>query len=217
MVGSRADQPQHGMGRPRRSISATRADFEARHPGRREKRTLAADYSVQSGMALDFGGGYRVWRALAAGVSVTRFKDSREDVPSERHRAAPFFYNRARAVTGVTSGARQEMAVHVDAMWVVPDQAEDDARGLRRPVVLQGEADGRQRLSTTTSRIRTTTGRWTRLITDDESSSVTGINFGADVGYYFTESIGVGGLIRFGRASVDTSIGPLDVGGPDSA
>ena len=32
----------------------------------------------------------------------------------------PFFFNRARAISGVTSGARQEMAVHVDAMWVVP-------------------------------------------------------------------------------------------------
>ena len=55
----------------------------------------------------------------------------------------------------------------------------------------------------------------TRVIAEDESSSVTGINFGADVGYYFTETIGVGGLIRFGRASVDTSIGSLDVGGPE--
>ena len=38
---------------------------------------------------------------------------------------------------------------------------------------------------------------------------------GADVGDDFTETIGVGGVIRFGRASVDTSIGSLDVGGPE--
>ena len=65
-----------------------------------------------------------MWRALAAGVSVTRFKDSR-DVPISGTVPHPFFFNRARSITGVTSGARQEMAVHVDAMWV-------DARSGRR-------------------------------------------------------------------------------------
>jgi hypothetical protein len=188
-------------------------NFESQFVGDREQRTLAADYSVQSGMSLDFGGGYRVWRALAAGVSVTRFKDSR-DVPVNGSVPHPFFFNRARSVSGVTSGARQEMAVHVDAMWVMPVRPKmtlalfggPSFYKVKQTVVSDYDYNQSYPYDDVTL---------TRVIAGDESSSVTGVNFGADVGYYFTETIGVGGLIRFGRASVDTSIGSIDVGGPE--
>jgi hypothetical protein len=188
-------------------------DFEPPVPGDREKRTLAADYSVKSGVSLDLGGAFRVWRALAAGVSVTRFEDSR-DVPVSGSVPHPFFFNRARAVTGMTSGARQEMAVHVDAMWVVPIRPKmtlavfggPSFYSVKQTVVSDYDYNQSYPYDDVTL---------TRVITSDESSSVTGVNFGVDVGYYFTETIGVGGLIRFGRASVDTSIGSIDVGGPE--
>ena len=126
----------------------------------------------------------------------------------------PFFFNRARSVTGVTSGAREEMAVHVDAMWVMPIRPKmtlavfggPSFYSVKQTVVSDFDYNQSYPYDDVTL---------TRVISDDESSSVTGINFGADVGYYFTETIGVGGVIRFGRASVDTSIGSLDVGGPE--
>ena len=187
--------------------------FEPPFAGDREMRTLAADYSVQSGMSLDLGGGFRVWRALAAGVSVTRFKDSR-DVPVSGTVPHPFFFNRARAVNGVTSGVRQEMAVHVDAMWVVPIRPKMTLALFGGPsfysVKQTAVSDFDYNQSYPYDDVTLT-----RVISSDESSSVTGVNFGADVGYYFTETIGIGGLIRFGRASVDTSIGSIDVGGPE--
>ena len=44
-------------------------DFDPPIPGDREQRTLAADYSVKSGMSLDFGGGYpRLARARGGRV-----------------------------------------------------------------------------------------------------------------------------------------------------
>ena len=188
-------------------------NFEPPIPGDREQRTLAADYSVKSGMSLDLGGGFRVWRALAAGVSVTRFQDSR-DVPVSGSVPHPFFFNRARAINGVTSGAREEMAVHVNAMWVMPIRPKmtlavfggPSFYSVKQTVVSDYDYNQSYPYDDVTL---------TRVITEDESSSVTGINVGADVGYYFTETIGVGGVIRFGRASVDTSIGSLDVGGPE--
>ena len=193
--------------------SARYAQFRSPIAGDREQRTLAADYSVKSGMSLDLGGGYRVWRALAAGVSVTRFKNS-GDVPVNGSVPHPFFFNRARPVTGVAPGVRQEMAVHVDAMWVVPIRPKmtlavfggPSFYSVKQTAVTDFDYNQSYPYDDVTL---------TRVIATDESSSVTGVNFGADVGYYFTESIGVGGLIRFGRASVDTSIGSLDVGGPE--
>jgi hypothetical protein len=188
-------------------------NFEPPLPGDREQRTLAADYSVKSGMSLDLGGGFRVWRGLAAGVSVTRFEDSR-DVPISGSVPHPFFFNRARPITGVTSGAREEMAVHVDAMWVIPIRQKmtlaifggPSFYSVKQTVVSDFDYNQSYPYDEVTL---------TNVVTADESSSVTGINVGADVGYYFTNTIGVGGVIRFGRASVDTSIGSIDVGGPE--
>ena len=187
--------------------------FDPPIPGDREQRTLAADYSVKSGMSLDLGGGYRVWRALAAGVSVTRFQDSR-DVPVSGSVPHPFFFNRSRSITGMTSGAREEMAVHVNAMWVMPIRPKmtlaifggPSFYSVKQTVVSDYDYTQSYPYDDVTL---------TSVIADDESTSVTGINVGADVGYYFTDTIGVGGVIRFGRASVDTSIGSLDVGGPE--
>ena len=181
--------------------------------GDREQRTLAADYSVKSGMSLDLGGGYRVWRALAAGVSVTRFSDS-QDVSVSGSIPHPFFFNRARAISGVTAGAREEMAVHVNAMWVMPIRPKmtlavfggPSFYSVKQTVVSDYDYNQTYPYDDVTL---------TRVVAGDESTSVTGINVGADVGYYFTETIGVGGVIRFGRATVDTSIGSLDVGGPE--
>jgi hypothetical protein len=188
-------------------------NFEPPIPGDREQRTLAADYSVKSGMSLDLGGGFRVWRALAAGVSVTRFEDSR-DVPVSGTVPHPFFFNRTRSIAGTTSGAREEMAVHVDAMWVMPIRPKmtlaifggPSFYSVKQTVVSDYDYNQSYPYDDVTL---------TRVIAEDESTSVTGMNFGADVGYYFTDTIGVGGVIRFGRASVDTSIGSLDVGGPE--
>ena len=53
----------------------------------------------------------------------------------------------------------------------------------------------------------------TRVIAEDESTSVTGMNFGADVGYYFTKTFGVGGIVRFSSTKVDFSLGEVDAGG----
>jgi hypothetical protein len=151
-------------------------------------------------VSFDLGGGFRVWRGLAAGVSVTRFKDSR-DVPVSGSVPHPFFFNRARPVEGVTSGARQEMAVHVDAMWVVPIRPKmtlaifggPSFYSVKQTIVSDYDYNQSYPYDDVTL---------TRVVSADESSSVTGINVG-------------GGLIRFGRASVDTSIGSLDVGGPE--
>lgn len=188
-------------------------NFDPAIPGDREQRTMAADYSVKSGVSLDLGAGVRVWRGLAAGASVTRFKDSR-DVPVTGTVPHPFFFNRARAINGVVSGAREEMAVHVDAMWVVP---------IRRKMTLAlfGGPSFYSVKQTIVSDYNFSQSypydevTLTGVVSTDESTSVTGINVGADVGYFFTDTIGVGGVIRFGRASIDTSIGSLDVGGPE--
>ena len=48
---------------------------------------------------------------------------------------------------------------------------------------------------------------------ETEEEQKTGFNVGADVGYYFTRNVGVGGIIRFSQTKVTFSLGEVDAGG----
>jgi hypothetical protein len=188
-------------------------DFASPIAGDPERRTMTADYAVKSGVAYDFGGTVRVWKGLGAGVAVTRFEDSR-DVTVSGTVPHPFFFNRARTVSGAIEGTRQETAVHVNATWVVPVNNKlqialfggPSFYSVKQTVVTDFNFSESYPYDEATL---------TRLVTEEESTSVTGFNVGADVGYYFTNTIGVGGIIRFGRGSIDSGLGSLDVGGPE--
>ena len=59
------------------------------------------------------------------------------------------------------------------------------------------------------------------MTTSSESESGIGFNVGVDVGYYFSPAVGVGGMARFTRGTVDfgavegssATVGGLMVGG----
>jgi hypothetical protein len=55
--------------------------------------------------------------------------------------------------------------------------------------------------------------QFTSATVSTEEESKTGFNVGADVAYYFTRNLGVGGIVRFARASVTFSSGEVDAGG----
>ena len=48
---------------------------------------------------------------------------------------------------------------------------------------------------------------------ETEEESTNGFNVGADVAYYFTKNIGVGGIVRFSSATAAFSLGDVDAGG----
>jgi hypothetical protein len=176
-----------------------------------ERRTMNTSYSVKSAPLFDLGGTVRMWKGLGVGVAVTRFKKT-DDVPVDGTVPHPFFFNRARSVGGVASGSRQETAVHVDATWVVPVNN-------RMTISLFGGPTFYNVKQTVVSDYTFSESypydeaAFGNAVLADESKSVAGFNGGVDVGYYFTHAIGVGGVVRFGSAKVDTSLGSLDVGG----
>ena len=67
------------------------------------------------------------------------------------------------------------------------------------------------------------TASFTGVTTSSESESGIGFNVGIDVGYYFSPTLGVGGMARFTRGTVDfisvdggsasATVGGLNVGG----
>jgi hypothetical protein len=186
------------------AFQATTNDFSDRFEFERylETGSTDVDYPIQGGVIFDAGAGYRFWKNLAAGVSVSYF--TRDDVPSTTTSVPhPFFFNQPREVTGDATGVkRSETAVHVQAMYLIKA-----GRHLR--LVLSGGPsffNVEQDLVTEVSVTETfpfDTATFASAQKSRKKGSAPAFNVGADVMWMLTRTLGVGGLVRFSRASVD--------------
>jgi hypothetical protein len=167
-----------------------------------EDGSFTTDYDVKSGPSFDVAGGANVWRRLAVGVGVTRFSRS---TPSTLTGSVPhpFFFDRLRSVSGDIAGLeREELAIHVDAIATVPIGARLQVMAFGGPSFFRVKQD----------MVSTFTWAETYPFDDASFSSATivdadgsklGFNVGADVGFFFSRQVGVGGTIRFSAATVE--------------
>jgi len=186
------------------AFQATTNDFSDRFEFERNLETgsTEADYPVQGGFIFDAGAGYRLWKNLAAGVAVSYF--TRDDVAGTTSSFPhPFFFNQPREVTGEATGVkRSETAVHVQAMYLV------NPGGRLRLVLSGGPSFFRveQDLVTEVTITETfpyDTATFASAQKSRKKGSAPAFNVGADVMWMLNPRFGVGGLVRFSRASVD--------------
>ena len=182
-----------------------------------EDGSFDASYPAGDDTGFDVGGGVRVWRNLAVGANVSVF--SREsDAGVSGQLPHPFRFNRLRAINGTAAGlARAETAVHVQALWVIPV-------GRSVAVTLFG---GPTWFNVSQDLVTDITfdqvypfdaAAFSGATVGEQSVATIGAHAGADVAYYFSERIGVGGTVRFSRGSVefdssDGGVAETDVGG----
>jgi hypothetical protein len=165
-----------------------------------ERATVTTEYPKKDGPTFDVGGGFRVWRNLAAGVSVSSVSRSTDGAVSGSI-PHPFFFDAGRAIEGTAALKRTETAVHVQAAYVVP-------AGRRMLVTLSG---GPSFFSVKQSLVQSVqfsesypfdTATLSSAPTASASKSVTGFNAGLDVGYYFTGAVGAGMMVRYSGATL---------------
>jgi hypothetical protein len=180
-----------------------------------EKTTITTEYSPKKGPAFDGGGAVRIWRNLAVGVNVSLAKRSTDGsltgaIPH------PFFFNAPRAISGTTAIERTENAVHVQALWVIP-------AGRRLLIAVGG---GPSFFSIKQSLVESVTysesypydsATFASASVTQPSASAVGFGGSVDVGYYFSRYVGIGGFVRYARATVEfpthDSTLSLDAGG----
>jgi opacity protein-like surface antigen len=177
-----------------------------------ETARFTSDYDVEARTGADVGGYVRLWGGLAAGVAFTSFKDDR-DIAITGTLPHPFLFNHDRSIEGTAPGTREENAVHVNAAFIVP------LRGKLQAVIFGGPSFFTVRQSVVTDidwdeSYPYDTATFRSATVDKEEESKTGFNVGADVSYYFSKNIGVGGIVRFSSAKVEFSLGEVDAGGP---
>ena len=171
-----------------------------------EQGSVDSSYTVKSGPQFDIGGGARVWRSLGIGVGVTRF--SKSGAASVTGKIPhPLFFNQPRSVGGEAAGLkREELAVHIQAMAIVPTGERLSVAVFAGPSFFSVKQELVQKLQYS-QQYPYDTATFSGADTSTPSESTIGFNAGADVGYFFARNVGIGGVIRFSRASVDfTSI-----------
>jgi hypothetical protein len=167
-----------------------------------ETGSTATEYKVSSGFLFDGGGGVRLWKNLGAGVAVSYFthKDTASTVTRSPH---PFFFNQLREVSGDAPNlTRTERAVHVQAMYFL------NPSGPLRVVLSAGPSfyNVEQDLVasvTLTEAFPFDTAEFSSARSEKSKGSKTAFNAGTDVMWMLGRKVGVGGILRFSRATVD--------------
>ncbi len=185
-----------------------------------ENGRFDTDYDVGGGFAFDVSGGVVVWRNLAVGGGLTRFSTS-TPTTIDAQIPHPFFFNQPRSVTGEFEGDRSELAVHIQAKWLVPVNDKFLVTIFGGPSFFQVEQTIVNDIDYTES-YPFDTATFTRAITDDQSESAMGFHVGGDFAYYFSNQVGVGGVVQYSGATVEMAVpsgtadvkaGGLQVGG----
>ncbi len=176
-----------------------------------ETASFTSDYSVEPSVGVDAGAIVRIWKGLGAGVSFTSYSDSR-DIEVDASLPHPLKFNSPRTITGTAAGDHEETAVHLQFAYIVPIGAKVSM------VVFGGPSFFTVKQSVVTAVQRTeaypfdeATFSGATVATEEESTN--GFNIGADVAWYFSKNVGVGGIVRFSSATAAFSVGDVDAGG----
>lgn len=167
-----------------------------------ETATADIDYGAKSSSWFSGGAGLRLWRQLGVGVAYS--SATRDGVAQiEGQIPHPFFFERPRPISGESATlARTENAVHVQALYIVPQ------RGRLSVILSAGPSrfDVEQDLVTDvqfTEEFPFDEAAFQRADSRAVSATAVGFNVGADVAYMFSRVAGVTGLVRFSQATVD--------------
>lgn len=166
-----------------------------------EKASVTTSYPLKNSSGFEAGGGVRVWRNLAVAIGVSSFSQTMSGTLTGTI-PHPFFFNTNRGVSGtVDSLQHQETAVTIQAAWVIPVGRKMLLTVAGGPVFFSVKQSLVQNIAFSET-YPYDTATFTSATTSQSSVSAKGVAVGADVAYYFTRNIGVGGTVNFARASV---------------
>jgi hypothetical protein len=184
-----------------------------------ETGTLTTSYSIAQRARLEGGGVVRLWRGFGIGVAATSMSgtDPAQIAGEIPH---PINANQPRALTGTAGAFHSESAVHLQATYWFPATPRIDVIVGGGPTFMRAEQDFVSDVSYSQTFPYDTVTFQSATLTR-ENKRATGFNAGARVGVRLVDHVGVSGLVRYSRATVnfpDTGasavrLGGLEIGG----
>ncbi len=197
--------------------TSTRFDDNVGFTELHEDADFDAAYGVGPGVVFDAGTGFRLPSGLGFGIGVNRF-NKLDPVSVDARIPHPFFFNRPRSLTGTEPDlTRMETAVHLEVRWFAPVAETIQLAVFGGPTFFAVEQD----LVTAVGYDHTypfDEASFASASTMTRSASAIGFHAGADVGYFFSDVVGVGVLLRYSAATVNLPaendrVVPVDAGG----
>jgi hypothetical protein len=167
-----------------------------------ETATVNVTYPPRPAALVDAGVSVRLWKHLGAGIAISRASRTGSAEVDARI-PHPLLFEQPRTVTGSQSGVSvAETDAHVQAFYAVEASRRVTVMffggpsfvHLERELVTEIKYDETYPFDEATFR---------SAVTRRARASKIGFNAGADVRWMFTRSVGLGGLVRFSRATVD--------------
>ena len=188
-----------------------------------EPASVSIEYPGASAPGLDIAGGWRVWRNLAIGAGLAVVSRPSTTVVSGSM-PNPLYANRPTTLSGGFEAKHSETAIHVQASWTMPIKPRLVLMVFGGPsfvnvtqTIVQAEGIG------TSIPYPYDNGVITSANTTNQSGMAFGFSAGADVTYFLSKTLGVGGIVRYALASADFPVtgqpsvpvkaGGLQVGG----
>ena len=156
--------------------------------------------------------GARIWRGLAAAVSVS-FLDARSATVASGSIPSPLFFDSARATSFSTELDRQQIDIHLQAVYFLPTPSGIDIALSAGPSVLRVTRASVSSVTLGRESLPFQTVSIAGLGTTEILETGIGTNIGADIALMPTRVFGVGFFVRYVTGMIDTDSQKFDAGG----
>lgn len=169
-----------------------------------ENAVTNTGYKVANGPAFDGGVAVRLLGHLGIGVGISSFSNE-HDASISASIPHPFFFNTPRSISGVGSLRRNELAAHVQAVYVLATGRKWDIAIAGGPSFFSTEQDVVSDV-TYAETYPYDTATFVAASTSRVSKKAVGFNASADVTVHVAPHVGLGVLVRFSRASLEFAV-----------
>lgn len=170
-----------------------------------EPEPITVGIDAKRGGLFDAGIVVRLKGQFGVGVSATLVThESNADVSASVPH--PFFFNQPRSVTGTTPVSRTEIAGHIDAVYIVPGHSVDLLLSAGPSVIAVDQTLVTDIMYAEAYPYDTAT--FTAATSVHAKKTVLGYHAGADVTWKLSSRFGLGGMVRYTRATATLSPAP---------
>jgi hypothetical protein len=171
-----------------------------------ETATVDVKYPAEAAVLIDGNVTVRLWKQLGVGLAVSQTtRDGSADVDARIPH--PLLFQQPRTVSGSQSGVSDaQTGIHFQLSYAIPATR-------RLTITLSGGPSYVHVSQDVVTDVKYTesypydVATFTSAPTERATAGAVGFNAGGDVRWMFTRAFGIGGLVRFTRATVDLESG----------
>lgn len=178
-----------------------------------EPATFTATHRADPHVLFDLSSGGRIVGNLGIGFAGTWGRGG-TDATIRGNVPHPFYFNQPRALSGTTTLDREDLAIHMSAMWLVPVSPAFQIAFSGGPTWFRVTHDVADEIAVSDAYPFDSVSL-DRVTTASRKGSAHGYHVGGDASYFFHRHLGIQGLVRYsdGTVTLGGGSGSVKAGG----